>query len=56
MRTASVPSSDYNSIAAQVVAEGSHHVLHVRYNYSYAGLNEVDISFTAGTDTAPTLC
>ena len=44
---------DYNSMAAQVVAEGNHHVLHVRYNYSYAGLNEVDISFTTGTDTAP---
>lgn len=44
---------DYNTMAAEVVAEGDHHVLHVRYNHTYGGVNQVVISFTAGSATAP---
>ena len=44
---------EYSTMAAQVVDAGDHHVLHVRYNYSYGEVHQVDISFTVGTDRAP---
>ena len=45
---------DYSTMAAEVVVEESgHHVLHVRYNHSYGSVNQVVISFTTGSATAP---
>ena len=44
---------DTATMAAEIVVDGDHRVLVVRYNYTYGAAKKVTIAFAKGTDHAP---